>query len=90
MAEYGDAGVLAFAVHPGAVATDMASKAPAEMRHILVDTPEVAAHAVTWLVRERREWLAGRYFVCQWDVDELEAKKEEIVDGDKLKVRMVV
>lgn len=90
MAEYGDAGVLAFAVHPGAVATDMASKAPAEMQHILVDTPEVAAHAVTWLVRERREWLAGRYFVCQWDVDELEAKKEEIVDGDKLKVRMVV
>ena len=90
MAECGDAGVLAFAVHPGAVATDMASKAPAEMRHILVDTPEVAAHAVTWLVRERREWLAGRYFVCQWDVDELEAKKEEIVDGDKLKVRMVV
>ena len=90
MAEYGDKGVLAFAVHPGAVLTDMASRAPSDMQHILVDTPEIAAHALTWLVRERRDWLAGRYFVCQWDVDELQAMKQNILEGDKLKVRMVV
>lgn len=90
MAEYGDKGILAFAVHPGSIATEMAAKMPEEMMHIVVDTPEIAAHTLTWLVRERRDWLAGRYFVCQWDVDELEAKKQEIVDGDKLKVRMVV
>ena len=60
MAEYGDRGILAFAVHPGAIATDMASKMPEEMMHFLVDTPEIEAHALTWLVRERREWLAGR------------------------------
>ena len=90
MAEYGDKGILAFAVHPGSIATEMAAKMPEEMMHIVVDTPEIAANTLTWLVRERRDWLAGRYFVCQWDVDELEAKKQEIVDGDKLKVRMVV
>lgn len=54
------------------------------------DTAELPAHATVWLVRERRDWLAGRYFSCQWDVDELLAKKQEIVDGDKLKMRMVV
>ncbi|KZT69463.1 putative oxidoreductase [Daedalea quercina L-15889] len=75
MAEYGEQGVLAFAVHPGSIATDMAAKMPEEMMYVLVDTPEIAAHALTWLVRERRDWLAGRYFCCQWDVNELEAKK---------------
>ncbi|KZT69454.1 putative oxidoreductase [Daedalea quercina L-15889] len=90
MAEYGDKGVLAFAVHPGAIPTDMGNQMPEDFKHILVDTVEIAAHGITWLVRERREWLAGRYFSCQWDVNELEAKRQEIVEGDKLKVRMVV
>lgn len=88
MLEYGDKGILAFAVHPGIVTTQMSNKLPADI--IKEDTPEIAAHALTWLVRERRDWLAGRYFACQWDVGELEAKKQEIVDGDKLKVRLVV
>jgi len=90
MSEYGEKGLLAIAVHPGAIATDMAAIMPQELMHVLVDSPEVAAHTIVWLVRERREWLAGRYVSCQWDVDELTAKKQEIVDGDKLKVRMVV
>ncbi|KAI0729731.1 putative oxidoreductase [Fomitopsis betulina] len=90
VAEYGDKGVLAFAVHPGAVATDMGNQMPDAFKHILVDTPEIAAHGVLWLVRERPEWLSGRYFSCQWDIDELAARKEEIVEGDKLKIKMVV
>ncbi|KZT69455.1 putative oxidoreductase [Daedalea quercina L-15889] len=90
MAEYGDKGVLAFAVQPGAIPTDMGNKLPEGLKFFLVDKVEIAAHGITWLVRERREWLAGRYFSCLWDVDELEAKRQEIVEGDKLKVRMVV
>lgn len=88
--EYKDKGVLAIAVHPGSIPTDMAASMPDELMHILVDTLEVATHTIVWLVNERRDWLAGRYVACQWDVDELLAKKQEIVDGDKLKVRMVV
>ncbi|TFY67485.1 hypothetical protein EVJ58_g1597 [Rhodofomes roseus] len=90
MAEYGEKGLLAFSVHPGSIATDMAEKLPEELMHTLVDTLELASHGLVWLVRERRDWLAGRYFSCHWDVDELEAKKQEIVEGDKLKIRMVV
>lgn len=55
-----------------------------------MDTPELAGDFVVWLTKERREWLSGRYVSCCWDVRELEARKQEIVDGDKLKVRMVV
>lgn len=43
-----------------------------------------------WLTKGRRKWLNGRYLSADWDVDELEAKKNEIVKGDKLKNRMVV
>jgi hypothetical protein len=43
-----------------------------------------------WLTKGNRKWLSGRYLSACWNVDELEAKKDEIVEGDKLKVRMVV
>lgn len=38
----------------------------------------------------KRSWLNGRYLSATWDVDELEAKKSEIVEGRKLKASMVV
>jgi hypothetical protein len=42
------------------------------------------------LTSEKREWLAGRYINSTWDSPQLMAKKDEIVSGDKLKVRLVV
>jgi hypothetical protein len=39
---------------------------------------------------ERREWLARRFVSVNWDVEELEARKNEIVNGDLLKVRLAV
>jgi len=44
----------------------------------------------TWLTKERREYLSGRYLSVHWDVEELEAKKDEIVKGDKLTFKMIV
>ena len=72
------------------IPTVMSDKMPDDFKGFLIDTPESAAHTLTWLVRERREWLAGRYFSCQWDVDDLLAKKQEIIDGNKLRIRMIV
>ena len=40
------------------------------------------------MTSERREWLAGRYINVTWDLPELEAKKDEIIKGDKLKVKL--
>ena len=83
-------GILAYAVHPGGVKTDLAVGMPESMHHYLIDTAELAADAFVWLTKERREWLAGRYLAVNWDVEGLEGKKEEILRGDLLKVRMAV
>jgi hypothetical protein len=42
-----------------------------------------------FLTQTRREWLAGRYLACNWDMAEFLSKEQEIIDGDKLKMRMV-
>lgn len=55
----------------------------------MIDTPQVAADVMVFLTRERRDWLAGRYVDCTWDMEEFLAKEDEIVKGDKLKMRMV-
>jgi hypothetical protein len=54
----------------------------------LKDTPMVAADTITFLTQGRRLWLTGRYVNCQWDMPELLARENEIVEGDKLKMRM--
>lgn len=83
-------GVLVYGVHPGGVRTDLALRMPDQLHGFLVDEPALAGDTMVWLVAERREWLAGRYVSVCWDVDELEGKKEEIVKGDLLKMRMAV
>ena len=50
----------------------------------------MAGDTIAYLTQEKRDWLAGRYISCTWDMPEFLAKKDEIIDGDKLKVRMVV
>lgn len=88
---YGAEGVLAYAVHPGIVATmpPPIGMAP-EARAWAVDDVGLCGAFLLWLVKERREWLSGRYVSANWDVEELEGKKDVIVSGDQLKMRMVV
>ena len=45
---------------------------------------------MVFLTRERRVWLAGRYVHLNWDLPDLLAREEEIVAGDKLKMKMVI
>ncbi|KAF2729305.1 NAD(P)-binding protein [Polyplosphaeria fusca] len=92
----GKDGVHAYALHPGAVVT------PQTQGHrggvwdevaagrILGDDEGLAGAWCVWLSGEKRGWLSGRYVSCGWDVEELEAKREEIEERDLLKFRMVV
>lgn len=57
---------------------------------VFVETTQLSADTIVYLVREKRDWLAGRYINCTWDMPELMAQKDEIVKGDKLKVRLVI
>lgn len=88
--EYGSKDVLAYSIHPGALKTDLTSDVPQEYQYLFCDTLELPAHSLVWLVKERRKWLAGRYLNCVWDVEEVLAKKDEIIQGDKLKFKLVV
>ncbi|KAI0891141.1 oxidoreductase-like protein [Annulohypoxylon nitens] len=91
MVEAGNKGLLAYSVHPGAVLTQLASEGmPPETLAGLSDSIDLPGDTVAWLSSERREWLAGRYISSTWDMQELLQRKEEIVEGDKLKVRLVV
>ncbi|KAL8854001.1 MAG: hypothetical protein Q9221_001124 [Calogaya cf. arnoldii] len=90
--EYGAQGILAYSVHPGAVptelATDVMPKAMASA--FLIDTLALSGNTIVYLTQKRQEWLAGRYISVNWDMEELFEKKDEIVEKDLLKVRMVV
>ncbi|RMJ28237.1 hypothetical protein PHISP_00869 [Aspergillus sp. HF37] len=88
--EYAGQGILAFAINPGSVATELGYNLPAEYHSILVDTPELPADTIVWLTQEKRAWLAGRYLSANWDMPEVMSREEEIVKDDKLKVRMVL
>jgi NAD(P)-dependent dehydrogenase (short-subunit alcohol dehydrogenase family) len=88
--QYAADGVVAFAVHPGTVKTDFPPGFPEAFKEICVDDPGLCGAFLVWLVKEKREWLSGRYLHSNWDVAELEGKREEIVSGDKLKMRMTV
>jgi len=90
LVEYGEQGLLSYVIHPGGVMTDLASQLPKEMHKFLGDTPDLAGSTLVWLTKEKRDWLAGRYVSSNWDMEELVARQQEIIDGDKLKVRLVV
>jgi hypothetical protein len=57
---------------------------------VLVDTPELCGGFTVWLTKGARTWLGGRYVSATWDAETLDGMKEEIVAGDKLKLKMVV
>lgn len=89
-AEYAEKGLLAYCVHPGSIMTDMGKRMPKSTWGFFKDTPEIASDTIVWLMQERRVWLAGRYIACTWDMEELMSREKEIVDGGKLRVRMIL
>ncbi|KAF1851073.1 NAD(P)-binding protein [Cucurbitaria berberidis CBS 394.84] len=84
--QYGQEGVLAVAVHPGAVNTEMANKTtPDSFRPYLTDDVGLCGAFCVWLSREKKMWLNGRLLSATWDVSELLEKKNEIEEQDLLK-----
>ncbi|KAJ5675975.1 hypothetical protein N7462_008872 [Penicillium macrosclerotiorum] len=88
--EYYQQGLIAISIHPGGVKTELAMNMPPEKQAVLTDTPELAADTLVWLVCERRDWLAGRFASVSWDMEELEQKKQDILQRNLFKFRVVI
>ncbi|KAK9775432.1 hypothetical protein SCAR479_07821 [Seiridium cardinale] len=58
--EYGDKGLVCFAIHPGSVMTELGSNMPEDMHWLLTDKLALSADTIMWLGKEHRPWLGGR------------------------------
>ncbi|KAK2603410.1 hypothetical protein N8I77_009872 [Diaporthe amygdali] len=88
--EYHQQGLIAISLHPGAVKTELALNMPPDRLDVLTDTAELAADTLVWLSRERRDWLSGRFATVNWDMEELEQKKQDILQRNLLKFRVII
>jgi NAD(P)-dependent dehydrogenase (short-subunit alcohol dehydrogenase family) len=69
-------------IHPGAVETDMGKKSGLKgMPHT---DPVLSANFILWSTSPEAEFLKGRFAWVNWDVEELKAKKQEILDKNLL------
>jgi NAD(P)-dependent dehydrogenase (short-subunit alcohol dehydrogenase family) len=90
LADAGAEGLLAISLHPGLVLTENAARLPEQFHRHMTDTPELSGDFMVWLGAERREWLSGRYVSANWDVKELESRRDEIVKENKLRFQLVI
>ncbi|KAJ5661961.1 NAD(P)-binding protein [Penicillium maclennaniae] len=69
--------------HPGMTKTEIADRP--EVLHFCEDTVELAAGTAGYLASPQTRLLSGKYMPTNWDVNELGARKSEIVNHDFLK-----
>jgi NAD(P)-dependent dehydrogenase (short-subunit alcohol dehydrogenase family) len=67
-------------LHPGAVKSDMLSKS--ELKGFPETDSKLTADFVVWSTSEEAKFLSGRFAHVNWDVDELIAGKEVILEKD--------
>ncbi|KAJ5153499.1 uncharacterized protein N7482_009977 [Penicillium canariense] len=75
--------ITSVSLDPGLVPTDMGHSVP-YLAGYLHDTPELSGCVAVWLASGDKAFLSGRYIAANWNVEELEARKKEIKDGDFL------
>ncbi|KZV66190.1 NAD-P-binding protein [Peniophora sp. CONT] len=86
------------AVHPGIIYTPGAMEALASMKFSddvnplpmpeTSDTVELPAATFLWLTARNAEFLSGRYVEAPWDLNEVLAKKDEIVKDNLLVTKL--
>lgn len=77
--------LTAIAFHPGIVFTRLVQNVEF-FHHFAKDTPQLAGAVVNWLASEDAKFLTGRYVSSNWDVAEILARKDEIVEKNLLTI----
>ncbi|KAJ5377169.1 uncharacterized protein N7496_004578 [Penicillium cataractarum] len=75
--------ITVVSLDPGLVATDMGHSVP-YLAGFLHDTPELSGGIAVWLATGDKKFLSARYVAANWNVEELESRKEEINGGNLL------
>ena len=75
--------ITSVSLDPGIVPTDMAFNVPF-LAPFMRDTPELVGGTAVWLATDDKRFLSGRKLSVNWDVEEVERRKDEIVSGDLL------
>ena len=78
-----------FAVHPGAVDTEL-SRASGADRKWFTAPPELSSGTFLALTSGKLDWLRGRFYDSTWDIDEVSKLKEKILEKDALVSKLVV
>ncbi|MCJ1246255.1 hypothetical protein MMC30_003461 [Trapelia coarctata] len=90
-AEHHARGVICIAFHPGGIAdTGMGENVPENLRQNLIDSVDLAAGTALYLSTPRAAFLSGRFVFGNWDMEKVEAIKDEIVGDDLLKTRIIL
>lgn len=75
--------ITAISLHPGLLDTDMLMD---QYRRFTLQTPELIGGLGVWLCHPHANFLSGRAIASYWSVDDLVARKEEIISKDLLKM----
>lgn len=78
--------VTVVGVHPGLVETESLME---EFKKFNLDSPGLTGGLAVWLSSKEAKFLSGRTIASNWSVDDLVLRKDEIVEGDKLRVNYV-
>ncbi|KAI9432116.1 NAD-P-binding protein [Lactarius indigo] len=81
-----------FALHPGAIRTQMAEEAGVEFPDDLhFDTPQLPAATILYLTSGRVDWLNGKFLAAPWDISEVERDwKEKVQAGGALVSKLAI
>ncbi|KAJ5733708.1 hypothetical protein N7493_002494 [Penicillium malachiteum] len=79
--------ITAVSLDPGILPTEMARKVP-YLADVLLDKPEVVGGLSVWVSSGDKNYLSGRWLTSNWDVEEIERRKDEIVQKDLFKYRI--
>ena len=80
-------GARFISVHPGAVKTEMYAKSGMDGIFEPTDA-QLSGEFIAWTASQEASFLANRFAWASWDVDELVARKDEIIEKDMLRTAM--
>ena len=78
--------VTAVCIHPGLVETDMLMD---QFRRFTHQTPELIGGLGVWLSHKHARFLGGRTIGSHWSVDDLVARKDEIINKGLLQMDLI-